>query len=349
MSDGMKAALLYGARDIRVEAYRRPELQAGMVLLRTRRVGICGSDLHYYQEGHCGASMPDRPFILGHEFTAEVAAVADGVDEVRVGQRVTANPARACGFCDYCKAGRGNLCRKTIMLGSASTRPPTNGAMAEYLTVRGDQCHVLPDEIDDTLGTMIEPFAVALHAVKRAGGVSGKRVFVAGAGTIGRLVAITAKAFGAAPVAVSEIVPARRERAVEGGVDAVLDPNAKDFDERVQALAGDGFDALFEASGSAAALRQLFDLVRPGGTIVQIGTVPTDDIGLPGYRVMNKEISYVGSMRYGNVFGEAIRLVASGRVDLRPLYSGEFNPDESAKAFECAADKARSLKVQIQL
>ena len=349
MGNAMKAAVLHGPGDIRVEAYRRPELQAGMVLLRNRRVGICGSDLHYYQEGHCGASVPDRPFILGHEFTSEVAAAADGVDTVRVGQRVTANPARACGFCDDCKTGRGNLCRKTIMLGSASTTPPTNGAMAEFVLVRADQCHLLPDEVDDSLGAMIEPFAVALHAVKRAGGVSGKRVFVAGAGTIGRLVAIAAKAFGAVPVAISEIVPARRDRAAESSVDAVLDPSAKDLDERVRALAGDGFDAIFEASGSAAALRKAFDLVRPGGTIVQIGTVPAGDIPLPGYRVMNKEINFIGSMRYGNVFDEAIRLVASGRVDLRPLLSGEFAPDEPAKAFEFAADRARSLKVQIQL
>lgn len=345
----MKAALLYGARDIRVEPHRRPELQAGMVLLRNRRVGICGSDLHYYEEGHCGSSTPDRPFVLGHEFVSDVEAVADGVDAVKVGQRVTVNPARACGFCDYCKAGRGNLCRKTIMLGSASRRPPIDGAMAEYIVVRGDQCHVLPNAMDDKLGTMIEPFAVALHAVKRAGGVSGKRVLVLGAGTIGRLVAIAAKTFGAVPVAITEIVAARRAKAVEGGVDVVFDPEASDFIGRVGELTGDGFDVIFEASASARALRQAFEIVRPGGTIVQIGTVPTDDIGLPCYEVMHKEFSYIGSLRYGNVFDEAIGLVASGRVDLLPLYSGEFAPDEAAKAFQAAADKARSLKVQIRL
>jgi L-idonate 5-dehydrogenase len=345
----MKAALLYGPRDIRVEQYRRPDLLPGMVLLRCRRAGICGSDLHYYQDGHCGASILKSPFILGHEFAAEVADIGDGVDNVRVGQRVTANPARACGFCDYCKAGRGNLCRKTIMLGSASTKPPTNGAMAEYVLVRADQCHVLPDEIDDVLGTMIEPFAVALHAVKRSGGVSGKRVLVLGAGTIGRLVAITAKAYGAVPVAITEIVPARRAKATEGGVDVVFDPDASDFFDKVRELTGDGFDAIFEASASPRALRQAFEVIRPGGTIVQIGTVPNEDIPIPALRLMNREFNYIGSQRYGNVFDEAIRLVASGRVDLRPLYSGEFATDESAKAFEVAGDKTRSLKVQIQL
>jgi 2-desacetyl-2-hydroxyethyl bacteriochlorophyllide A dehydrogenase len=345
----MRASVLYGARDMRIESYRPPELLPGMVLLRNRCVGICGSDLHYFEHGYCGVFVPKLPFVLGHELTAEVAAVAGDVDTVRVGDRVTANPARACGFCEYCKAGRGNLCSKTIMLGSASTTPPTDGALAEFVTVRADQVHVLPDQVDDNLGAMMEPFAVALHAVKRAGVVSGKRVLVTGAGAIGLLVAMTAKAFGAVPVAVSDIVPNRRAKALELGVDAALDPLAKDMGERVRALTGDGFDVIFEASGSPVALRGTFDMVRPGGTIVQIGTLGTEDIPLPANRLMNKEINFIGTMRYGNVFDEAIRLVAAGRVELRALINGVFTLDESVKAFEFAADKTQSFKVQIQL
>lgn len=185
-----------------------------MVLLRVRRAGICGLDLHYFEHGCCGAfALPTRPFVLGHEFAAEVAALGDGVKNV--GARVTANPARACGVCDYCKSGRGNLCRSTIMLGSASTTPPTDGAFAEFVTVRADQCHVLPTSIDDATAAMLEPFAVALHAVKRAGTVSGKRVLVTGGGPIGLLVAMTARMFGAAPVALSDILESRRETALK--------------------------------------------------------------------------------------------------------------------------------------
>jgi L-idonate 5-dehydrogenase len=205
----MKAAVLYGPRDIRVEPLRTPELAAGMVLLRNRRVGICGSDQHYFEHGYCAAFVPDRPFVLGHEVMAVVEAVGAGVERVRPGDRVAVNPARACGFCEACKAGRGNLCTKTIMLGSASTTPPTNGGLAEYVTVREDQCHALPDGVDEDLGAMMEPFAVALHAVKRAGTVAGRRVMVTGAGAIGLLAALTARAFGAAPVAISDLV---RER-----------------------------------------------------------------------------------------------------------------------------------------
>jgi L-idonate 5-dehydrogenase len=345
----MQAAVLHGSRDLRIEPYRRPELAAGMVLLRNRQVGICGSDLHYYEHGYCAVFVPDRPFVLGHELTAEVEAVAADVETVKTGMRVTVNPARSCGFCEYCKAGRGNLCGRIIMLGSASTKPPTDGALAEFVTVRADQCHMLPDEVDDTLGAMMEPFAVALHAVKRAGVVSGKRVLVTGAGAIGLAVALAAHAFGAVPVVVSDVVAARRAKALELGADAALDPAAKDAAEQVRALTGDGFDVAFEAAGSPAALKSAFELVRPGATVVQIGTLAAGDTPIPASRLMNREIQYIGSMRYGNVFDEAIRLVASGRVNLRPLINAVFPLAQSAKAFDFAADKTQSFKVQIQL
>jgi L-idonate 5-dehydrogenase len=344
----MKAAVLHGPRDIRIEPYRQPELHTGMVLLRPRRVGICGTDLHYYEHGRNATFVPDRPFILGHELTAEVAAVAPGVDAVKVGQRVTVNPARACGFCAYCKGGQINLCRKTIMLGSASTTPPTDGALAEFVTVRADQCHLLPDDMDDGIGAMMEPLSVALHAVKRAGTVSGKRVLVTGGGTIGLLVAMTARAFGAVPVAVSDIVAARRHKAIELGVDVALDPTAPGLHHQVQELTGLGFDMVFEASGAPPALRAAFDLVRPGGTIVQIGTVGTADIPLPVNQLMVREINFRGSMRYGDTFDEAISLVAAGRIQVGSLINDVFALEDSVKALHLAADKSAALKVQIQ-
>lgn len=349
MSATMQAAVLHGACDLRVESYPAPGLAPGMVLLRNRQVGICGSDLHYFQHGYCASFVPERPFILGHELTAEVAAMAPDVDMLQAGMRVTVNPARSCGFCDYCKAGRGNLCTRIIMLGSASTRPPTDGGLAEFVLVRADQCHLLPDAVDDALGAMIEPFSVALHAVKRAGVVSGRRVMVTGAGAIGLAVALAARAFGAVPVAVSDLVPERRAKALELGADAALDPIAPDLPDQVRALTGEGFDIAFEATGSPAALKSAFDLVRPGATIVQIGTLPAGDTPIPASRLMNREIQYLGSMRYGNVFDEAIRLVASGRVNLRPLINAVFPLAQAAKAFDFAADKSQSFKVQIQL
>ena len=344
----MKAAVLHGARDIRIEPYLQPELHPGMVLLRSRRVGICGTDLHYYEHGYNATFVPDRPFILGHELTGEVAAVASDVQVVKPGQRVAVNPARSCGFCDYCKGGQINLCRKTIMLGSASTTPPTDGALAEFLTVRADQCHLLPEDMDDGAGAMMEPLSVALHAVKRAGTVSGKRVLVTGAGTIGLLVALTARAFGAVPVAVSDLVSERRAKAMELGVDFALDPTERGLQDQVRELTDLGFDVVFEASGAPPALRSAFDLVRPGGTIVQIGTVGTADIPIPVNQLMVKEINFRGSMRYGDTFDEAIRLVAAGRIKVQPFINHVFALDDSAQALQFAADRSVALKVQIQ-
>ncbi|MEY4387653.1 MAG: hypothetical protein RLY20_2936 [Verrucomicrobiota bacterium] len=345
----MLAAVLHGARNIRVESCAQPELRPGMVLLRVRRAGICGSDSHYFAHGDCGPFVPTRPFILGHEFTANVVALGEGVTAPAVGSRVTVNPARSCGFCSYCSSGRRNLCRKTIMLGSASTKPPTDGAFAEFVTVRADQCHVLPPELDDGLGAMIEPLAVALHAVKRAGVVSGRHVLVMGGGPIGLLTAMTARAFGAVPVALSDIVPARRKLALDFGSDVALDPAAKNLADQVSELTSDGFDVILEASGARPALRQAFDLIRPGGTIVQIGTLGTEDVPVPANHLMLREIQFVGSFRYGNVFDEAIRLAASGRLNLRPLITGLFPLAQTLDAMQQADDKANALKVQIEI
>ncbi len=349
MKTPVKAAVLYGARDVRIEVQRQQQLDPDMVLLRPRRAGICGSDLHYYEHGRCGAFVPSRPFVLGHELCAEVVEVGSGVTTLGRGQRVTVNPARCCGYCEFCRGGRLNLCERVVMLGSASITPPMDGVFAECVAVRWDQCHILPVEVDDAAGAMIEPIAVALHAVKRARGVSGRRVLVIGGGPIGLLVATLARAFGAVPVAVSEIVEARRKVAAGLGVDAVFDPMANDLAARVGALTGRGFDVIFEASGSGPGLRSAFDLVRPGGTIVQVGTFSLSELPISMNRIMTHEISLVGSMRYDEVFGEAIRLVARGRLKLAPLISDVFDLDEVAMAMQTATDKAHALKVQLRI
>ncbi len=345
----MLAGVLHGAKDVRVEDRPCPELRPGMVLLRVRRVGICGSDIHYFQHWRVANFIPSAPFILGHELTAEVAAVADDVNGIKVGTRMTANPARSCGFCEYCKSGRVNLCRKIIMLGSASTKPPTDGACAHYVMLRADQCHALPPEMDDGLGAMMEPFAVALQAVKRAGSVSGKKVLVMGGGPIGLLIVIAVRAFGATPIAVSDIVASRREAALKFGADAALDPKIDTLPEQVRELTGDGFDVIFEASGAPPAVRQAFDLVRPGGTIVQVGMLGTGDVSFPPDQVVVREIQFIGSFRYGNVFDEAIRLVSSGRVDLRPLISRVLPLEKISEALTQASAKDNVIKIQVAI
>jgi L-idonate 5-dehydrogenase len=345
----MKAAILYGAKDIRVENRRTPAVMPGMVLLRNRRVGVCGSDIHYFEYGRCGNFVPDRPFVLGHEICADVVEVGPGVDSPNVGQRVTVNPARSCGRCTHCKRGRQNLCQKTMMLGSASSRPPTDGAFAEFTLVYADQCRLLPANVEDGTAALIEPLAVALHAVGRAGSVSGKKVLVIGAGTIGILLAATVHSFGALHVAVSDLISRRRANALNFGADIALDPASEEFLKEAQGLTNTGFDLIFEASGSSLALRQAFSLIGLGGKIIQIGTLDDADVPIPANLLMNREINLMGSMRYGTDFDDAIALAEAERIDLRRFISHVIPMESASGALLLAGDRSNSLKVQLEI
>jgi L-idonate 5-dehydrogenase len=279
--------------------------------------------------------------------TAEVADVAEDVKQIAPGARVTVNPARSCGACDYCLGGRSNLCPNTIMLGSASNNPPTDGAFAEFVVVAASQCHLLPAGMDDGVGAMIEPLAVAVHAVKRPGPVEGKRVLVTGGGPIGLLVAATARAFGAKLTALSDTLPTRRQQALQFGIDASLDPAAPTILEQVHELTDDGFDVMFEASGAPAALRQGFQLVRRVGSIVQIGTLGPEDVPLPANQIMARELQVLGSFRYGDDFEEAVELAVSGRIPLRTLISSVFPFAKISDALEQSFRKDAVIKIQI--
>jgi L-idonate 5-dehydrogenase len=348
MAKSMLAAVLHGANDLRIESRNMPSLGPGEVLIRVRRAGICGSDMHYFEHGRCGMFVPDRPFILGHELVGDVAEAAKGVNALTVGTRVVVNPARACRTCEFCRQNRSNLCPNTIMLGSASTRPPVDGAFAEFVIVGADQCHRIPPELDDGLAALVEPLAVAVHALKRAGNPSGTKALIMGGGPIGLLTGMTAQAMGAALVCVTDILGERRHQAIELGLQAVLDPASPSIQAQARELAGDGFELVFEASGTPGGLRQAFQLVRPGGTVIQIGTIGTEEVPLPANEVMVREIQYLGSFRYGNDFEEAVHLAASGKLALQRMISRVFPLREATQAIATAFAKDHVLKVQLQ-
>jgi L-idonate 5-dehydrogenase len=349
MKKTMLAAVLHGVKDLRIEERPVPEPGPGKVLLRIRRAGICGTDVHYFEEGRAGNFTMSAPFTLGHEVTGEVVATGPGVTHPPVGQRVVVNPAWQCGQCRECRRGRGNLCRRVVMLGSASTTPPTHGAFSEYLAIGAEQCFPITDAMDDAIAAMMEPFAVALHAMRRAGSVAGKEVLVTGGGPIGLLVAIVARAYGAVTVVLSDPLEERRRMALSVGADHALDPTAATFAADAAAVTRDGFEVLFEASGAPPALKQGLAAVRRGGTVVQIGVFSVPEIPLPINQMMVREIQFVGSFRYGDVWEEAIALVSSGRVNLRPLISRVFPLKEATAALELACAKTGVVKVQLDL
>jgi L-idonate 5-dehydrogenase len=346
-TETMLAGVLHGSRDIRMEEVRRPQPGVGQLLLRVHRAGICGSDIHYFVHGYCGRFVPTRPFILGHEFVATVDAVGGGFQSPVVGDRVVVNPAASCGHCEACRSGRGNLCGRVVMLGSASTTPPTDGAFAQYVVVPAHQCYTLPENMSDSDAAMMEPLSVALHAIHRAGGVAGSRILISGGGPIGLLTARAARALGAALVVVSEPNEIRRRLAAELAGDDVLDPTCNEFVKTAVALSEGGFDVVFEASGATAAVRNSLDVVRRGGAIVQIGTVGVNDVVLPVNDLMVREISLLGSFRYADEFPNAIRLAVNGRIGFDGLITATIPFTDLASALTTASSSAESLKIHV--
>lgn len=343
----MRAGVLYGSRDVRLETAPCPAPTAGQVLLRIRRAGICGSDIHYYNHGRCGAFVPTRPFILGHEFVGIVERLGDGISQLALGDRVVVNPAGSCGQCESCKLGRANLCPHVTMLGSASTAPPTNGAFADYVAVAANQCHRISDAITDDLAALAEPLSVVLHAIHRVGGVAGNRVLIVGGGPIGAIAALVARSYGATQVAVSEPNDQRRTLAKSFGVDECFNPMEKDFVEQAKSASNGGFDVVMEASGNTIAVRQCFDVVRRGGRVVQIGTVGGNDATLPVNDIMVREISLIGTFRYAAEFSEAIRVLEGGNIPLHRLVTSIHPLTDIGLALDTACRGADSLKVQI--
>ena len=342
----MKAFLLHGAQDLRATDLPEPVAGPGEVVIAMRRAGICGSDMHYFSHGQIGSFVPKRPFVLGHEFAGEIVAVGLGVPTSRIGERVTVDPSMPCGICGFCRGGRYNLCLNMRFYGSASCDPHINGGFQELIAVPAVNCLTVPDAMSWAEAAMIEPLAVAVHAVRRAGNVAGQTVLITGGGTIGQLTALVARAFGANKVVLSDLAVGPRQDALERGADAVFDALSDDFIAESEALVPGGFDVVIEAAGSAQALFHGLAVARRGGTIVQVGTLPAS-VTLPLNMVMARELNLVGSFRFANAFQTSIDLLASCRIDIKPLVTSVFELAELGNAMNVALGKTGSIKVQV--
>ncbi|TVQ28171.1 MAG: L-idonate 5-dehydrogenase [Spirochaetaceae bacterium] len=355
----MRTIALDGAKNLVERSAPDPTAGPGEVCIRVNTVGICGSDIEYYLHNRIGSFIPRGPLVLGHELSGQVVAVGSPVDPsssstvpgsgghgVVVGSRVAIDPSMPCRVCAYCRAGRHNLCTNLKFIGTAATVPHLAGGFAGYVVVPRANCFLMPDDISWGEGACLEPVSVAVHAAVRAGSVAGRRVLVSGGGTIGQFVALVARAFGAAVVAVSDPQQHRREFAVSQGGDFGIDPTQPDDMARVREQTG-GFDLVFEASGAAPAVRANLELVNRGGTIVQIGSI-AGDVELPLNLVMSKELSIVGSFRYADVYPTSMNLLASRRVDVRPLISATYRFADTPAAFALAAERGNAIKIQVE-
>jgi L-idonate 5-dehydrogenase len=336
------ACVIHGALDLRLEPETPKALGPTDVLLRLGAGGICGSDLHYFQHGRVGAFVVREPLVPGHEASGVVMQVGSDVTRVQPGQRVAINPSHACGVCDYCRAGRGNLCRKMFFLGSASVFPHAQGMFREQFVMGQAQLTPITEE-HISLGEIAcaEPLSIGLHAVARAGSVLGETVLVTGGGTIGCMSVMAARLAGAAEVIVCDINDRALAMARSVGADRAIRSDQVD-----PASLADLADVTIEAAGSPAALATCLTATRRGGRIVQVGTLPPE-LMFPANSLMARELDYRGCFRAHLEFDWAVQAIRTRRVDVRPLISAQLPLAQSQQAFELAMDRTRSTKVQL--
>jgi len=341
----MKAVVIHAAKDLRIEEREIEALQPGQVEVAIQAGGICGSDLHYYNHGGFGTVRVREPMILGHEVAGTIKALGEGVSSLAVGDRVAVSPSRPCNACDYCLTGQQNHCLNMRFYGSAMPMPHIQGAFRQRLVAEAYQCHKVAEGVSIHEAAMAEPLAVTLHAVNRAGALTGKRVLVTGCGPIGALTIIAARTHGAREIVVTDVMDAVLHKALEIGADRVINV-ATNAEELADYAAGKGyFDVQFEASGNERAVRSGLEVLRPRSTVVQLGL--GGDVSIPQNMVVAKEIEMKGTFRFHEEFGLAVDLINKRRVDLKPLLTGTFPLEDAVRAFEAAADRSKSMKVQL--
>jgi L-idonate 5-dehydrogenase len=338
------AATLFGPEDLRMVERPLDPLAAGMVRIRFGAGGICGSDMHYFRHARTGDFVVTSPLVLGHEIAGEVIEIAGGAAGLKTGDRVAVNPSRWCGRCTPCREGRLNLCENIFFMGSASKTPHMQGGFASFFDAVPEQCVKIPDHVPYQAAALAEPLAVCLHAVARAGDISGKRAVVFGAGPIGLLTMLAARRAGIAEITVVDIAAAPLAFASRLGADHVADLSGGEDGLKAQA-ATTPFDVAFEVSGTAAGLASAIALVRRGGIVVQIGNLPGGQIAVPANAVMAKEIDLRGSFRFGSEFMTAVELIADGSVDVMALVTAERPLAGAPDAIRLALDRSQSVKV----
>lgn len=342
----MKAAVYYPGEGIRIDERAIPQPEAGQLLIEVKATGICGSDLHYYRDGHIGDWWIRQPHVLGHEFAGVVADVGDGVAEFAVGDRVAVEPIVPCDSCIPCNSGLYNLCSNLRFTGS----PHIDGALQEYVIARPRFTHRVPDDMTFALAALVEPTSIAVHAVRRAQLQQGDSVMVVGAGPIGLLTAAVARAHGADPVYISDINAYRLGRAQEVGVTAVIETDGSAVHEVWRLTDGRGVDLVFEAVGNPGTLDSALQMVRPGGRLVLVGVNPEEKIMVNVMLAQSKEVSIVPVYLGRGAFPEAIDLLASGRVNGDALLTHRFPLTQVVSAMELAASgRHDAIKVTIDL
>lgn len=347
MEGKMRVAVMTGIKEIELTERDIPKPKEDEVLVRVEYVGVCGSDLHYYEAGGIGANIVKPPFVLGHEAGGRVVETGSKVTNLKIGDRVALEPGKTCGKCEFCKTGRYNLCPDVIFFAT----PPIDGVFQDYVAHPADLCFKIPDNMDTMEAALIEPLAVGFHAARQGNAKAGQTAVVTGAGCIGLVSMMALKAMGVTKVIVVDVMQKRLDKALELGAAAVVNGKDKDtVDEIMRLTDGKGADLVIETAGTEITARQAIHFTKKGATIVLVGYSATGEMTLPLGLALDKELEFKTVFRYRHIYPLAIEAVAAGKVNLKGIVTNIFPLDEVREAMKQSVEnKADIVKSVIKV
>ncbi|WP_336358797.1 NAD(P)-dependent alcohol dehydrogenase [Haloarcula sp. CGMCC 1.6347] len=331
----MRTAVLVEPNEFELEDRPRPSPGPDDVLVAVRDVGICGSDVHYYEHGRIGDYVVEDPLVLGHESAGEVVEVGENVTHHEPGDRVALEPGVPCRRCAHCKRGDYHLCESVRFMAT----PPHDGAFTEYVSWPADFAYTLPESVSTAEGALCEPLSVGIHACRRGSVGTGDTVLITGAGPIGLMVLEAARAAGATDVILTDVVEEKLEFAKERGADLTVDVTETDLDAAVAEYTdGVGADVVVEASGAEPSIKSTIDVVRRGGTVVLVGLASEAEVPIDVLELIDNEVDVHGSFRYKNTYDAAVDLLADGEVDVEGIIDFESELEDIDDAFRRAME-----------
>ena len=347
MNGSMRVAIMEGIGKMGFTQRPIPTPKEDEVLVKLEYVGICGSDMHYYETGAIGDFVVEPPFVLGHEPGGTVVEVGSKVTHLKVGDRVALEPGKTCGHCRYCREGKYNLCPDVVFFAT----PPVDGVFQEYVAHEADLCFKLPDNVSTLEGALIEPLAVGFHAAIQGDAHLGQKAVVMGAGCIGLVSLMALKARGVQEVYVVDVMDKRLDKALELGATAVINGKREDVVARLNQLTGGlGTDLAIDTAGSEFTVRQAIMAAAKGSTIVLVGYSRTGEMNMPTDFILNKELTLKSVFRYRHIYPIAIEAVASGKVNLKGIVSNIFPLSDIQNAMdESIRNKADIVKSVIKI
>lgn len=347
MDGMMKTAIMTGIGKMDLTQRPIPQQKDDEVLVKLEYVGICGSDMHYYETGAIGSYVVKPPLVLGHEPGGVVVEVGRNVTHLKVGDRVALEPGKTCGHCDFCRRGEYNLCPDVIFFAT----PPVDGVFQEYVAHQAALCFKLPDNVSTMEGALIEPLAVGFYAAMQGGAHAGQTAVVMGAGCIGLVSMMALKAMGVSRVVVVDIMQKRLDKALTLGADGVINAAGQDVVKAVLELTGGaGCDLAVETAGTEITTRQTIEMTKKGSTIVLVGYAKTGEMTLPMSLALDKELTFKTVFRYRHVYPMAIDAVASGKINLKGVVTDVFDLDDIQNAMDrSVTDKANIVKAVVKI